>query len=202
MLDVALSILQGSPVQDIQHPGSDLVMLPIQQFKWEIILFLLAMHAVITAIVTELMSRSYGKWWLWLIIAFALPVVGPISIFLYHCILSSAVGDARKQSFWDRFFLSSPVSLYKAHLRDQKRSEPPRLHDFHLNSPNGERPRRDSQIEACLIKEEYNAARAHAWKMMEIARDAADAEQIERYQHYLEIIAEKEHLSGGIGPRK
>ncbi|HDS30135.1 MAG TPA: hypothetical protein ENN67_03740 [Firmicutes bacterium] len=197
MIDVAFSILQGAPTADIQNPSRDLVMLPVHQFKWWILLYFLALHGIIAAIATELMGRTYGKWWLWFLVAFCFPLVGPVSIFLYHLIISSTVTDARKRTIWDRFFSTHPVSLYKAHLRDQARSEPPKLHNFSINPDLNNKPDRDAIIEAHLIKEEFDLARAHAWKMMEIARDSADSDQIERYQKYLEIIAEKQVISNG-----
>lgn len=169
--------------------------IPLHQFKWWVYLYVLAFHTILVVIVTELMTRTYGKWYVWLILSFCLPVIGPISIILYHWIVSGSLTKSRKHSFWTRMLSGGPVNLVRIFHRQQAMSE----ELFIRNIPRGQpRPtnseKSNKTIEALLQQGKYNEARGHAWKMIEIARDAYDIDQIDRYQEYLEIIAEKQSL--------
>lgn len=195
--EVSISLLQGTVVQDLEDTRYTLLQIPLGQFRWLIYISALAMHMVIAVIITELMSRSYSKWWLWFTVAFCFPIVGPISILWYHYIAATAVSQARKGSFWERLLFSNPVSLYKNFMKQQAVAQEATLYKS-LPVSSGRRSfKRDAEIEALIVRERFDSARAHAWKMMEIARESSDAGQIERYQEYLEIIAEKESLASG-----
>lgn len=198
MWETALALLQSGVEPGLDDSRFDLAIVPLHQFKWWTYLYLLAFHTVVAVIITELMGRSYGKWWLWLAVAFLLPIIGPISIFLYHLVASSAVAKARQGSLWERILATGPVSLLRAFRKEQAIAQEPVLYRLRPGSGVIQAGSRDANIEALLTKEEYEQARGHAWKMLDIAREAGDSAQIERYQEYLEVIAEKQSLSNGM----
>ncbi len=195
--EVSISLLQGTVTQDLDDTRYTLLRLPLGQFKWLIYISAGAMHMIIAVIISELMSRSYRKWLLWFLVAFCFPIVGPISILWYHHIAAKAVSELRKESFWERLLFSNPVSLYKNFMKQQAVAQEATLHNPRPFSSGRSSFKRDAEIEALIVHERFDSARAHAWKMMEIARESSDADQIERYQEYLEIIAEKESLTSG-----
>lgn len=196
MWDVALTIWADiDPVADEGRVA--LAYLPVREFKLWIYLCMLALHTIVAVIITELMSRTYGRWYLWLAIAFVLPLIGPIAILLYHSIIASSVTEARRRSFWERLLFSGPVSLYRILLKEQARAQEVNLSPFGAQSKRIQSSARDPKIDGLLEHGKYAEARAHAWKMMEIARESRDTGQDERYQRYLELIAEKESLNAG-----
>lgn len=196
LLDVINYIFILTIIEGVDDTRSRLAYTPVQEFKWSIYLYLLALHGIIAAIVTELMGRSYGKWWLWFIISFCLPLIGPVAILLYHHIVSSSVIEARKRSFWERMLMSAPVSLLKHFHNEQRRAQEVVLLERRQTS-SIERNGRDPEIEALIIQGRFSEARTQAWKLLEIAIESHHQSQIDKYQEYLEIIAEKESISSG-----
>lgn len=182
------------------NSNSDIEMLsvPVHQFKWLIILSALALHGVIAVILAELMGRSYGNSMLWFAIAFFLPFVGPISIWLYHLALSNYAVDARKKTFWDRVMFGGPVSLSRILLKEQAMAQEVTLHNYKTNVHVQKVSDKDPDIDAMIEQGDFSGARAHAWQIMGVAQDAGDKDTIARYQRYLEIIAEEEALSEGV----
>jgi len=198
MFEVTTALLHTLTNGAVDDTRFTLANVPIAQFSWWILLCFLALHGVITAILTELMGRSYGKWLLWFVIAFCLPVIGPISIWLYHLILSSSVTDARRQAFWERVLSSPPANLVRAFWREQARQEEIKLKPVsHYRDvayrPNGT----DPEIDALLRNQKYAEARGRAWRMLDIAHELRDTPKTRIYQDYLEIIAEQEALNSG-----
>jgi len=171
--------------------------MPLHQFKWLIILSALALHGIIAVILTELMGRSYGKSMLWFAIAFFLPLVGPVSIWLYHITLSSSVTGARRQTFWDRVLLGGPVSLARILVKERAMAQEVTLHDYKSVQNFRSKESMDLEIEEMISSGDFGGARAQAWKIIEVARDARDDSTVAKYQEYLEIIAEEESISVG-----
>jgi hypothetical protein len=177
----------------------DLSRMPIHEFSWWIVIYLLALHTIIAVILTELMSRTYGKWWLWLMVAFCFPLIGPIAIYLYHSIASRSILEARKKSFWERWLFYRPVSLVRALQREQMRAQEVTLRNYNPNPVNkGRINGQDPLIEELMRLKEFGQARAQAWKMLEIAKEAQHQDQIEKYLDYLEIIAIRESSDTGV----
>ena len=176
-----------------------LALMPLHEFTWWIIICLLALHTIIAVIIAELMGRTYGKWWLWLIVAFCFPFVGPVAIYLYHVIVSSSIIEARKKSFWERWLFSGPVSLDRALQREQLRAQQVTLRNYNPNPVDKGRVNgQDAEIEALLRLGKFGDARAQTWKMLDIAKEAQHQEQIDKYLDYLEIIAIQESSESGV----
>ena len=188
-------------LQDTVHTSTDtrydLITMPVDQFKWWIVLCFLAFHGVIAVIITELMSRSYGKWYIWLPITLGIPFFGPIMVYLWHLGMSTAASENRKNSFWERVLFDGSVNIGRFILRERQRDQDIQLLDFKqferrvLYS-------KDEALENLLDQEKFGEARAQAWRMMEIAKDMRDSRKMAQYRDYLEIIAEKESLAAGI----
>ena len=176
----------------------NVALMPVHEFSWWIIVCLLALHGVLAAIISELMGRTYGKWWLWFVIAISLPLIGPIVVLLYHWIVSTSVADARKATFWERVLWGGPVSLARALQREKARAVEVSLHNYSPPNTKSSVNHRDPEIEALLIRGKFSEARGHAWKMLEIARESGHSEQIARYQEYLEVIALRESEESGL----
>jgi hypothetical protein len=176
-----------------------LALMPLHEFTWWIIICLLALHTIIAVIITELMGRTYGKWWLWLIVAFCFPFFGPVAIYLYHVIVSSSITEARKKSFWERWLFTGPVSLNRALQREQLRAQQVTLRNYNPNPVDKGRVNgQDAKIEALLRLGKFGDARAQTWKMLDIAKEAQHQEQIDKYLDYLEIIAIQEAAETGV----
>ncbi len=171
--------------------------MPLHQGAWMIILSVVALHGIVSAILTELMSRTYRLWLLWFLIAFCLPVIGAVTILMVHLTLSASVTESRKQSFWERVLLDSPVSLRRLLIREQARAREVTLSPYKPVATVGMSNGADPEIDALLREGRYPEARAHAWKMMEIARESLDNAGTMRYQDYLELIAEREAVDSG-----
>jgi len=169
----------------------------IYGWRWSIALWILAFHTIISVIIAEVMGRSYGKPWLWFIVAFFIPVIGPIAILLYHALLASSSADARKQTFWEKVLFSRPVSLRKAIFREQARAGEVQLIDYGGKIKSREVTESNNEIEDLIKTGRYADARGVAWKLMEIAIDSGDKPGTARYQEYLEVIAQRESLSSG-----
>ena len=170
----------------------------LHEFRWWIIICLLAFHTVVSVIVMELMGRTYGKYWLWLAVVFCFPVIGLIAILLYHSIAFCGVQEARRRSFWERVLFSGPVSLIRAMQKEQARAQEVTLHAYVQGSGDHKRKEHDTEIDSLLSQGKFGEARGHAWKMMEIAREAGHAEQVTKYMDYLEVIALKESADSGV----
>jgi hypothetical protein len=196
MWDFVAATLKGTAVGG-EGSRYDLLRLPLHEFGLWIILCFLALHAVVAAIITELMTRSYGKWWMWLVVSLGLPVVGPISILLYHLIAATGLSEARKQTFWERMLLSGPVSLYRAFRIEQARWQDVKLRAFGPRRGDTQVDREDPHMEDLIRAGKFGEARAYAWEMMEIARERLDADRSEQYQQYLEVIAERQSQGEG-----
>ena len=194
---IALTLFRVVGPDEIAGSRFHLANIPIHEFSWWIVLWALALHTIVAVIITELMTRTYGKWYRWLFISFFIPVVGPIVILLYHLIAYESVRAARSQSFWERFLLSGPVSLRRAFLKEHARAQEVKLYAVRPKSPRSSIKIRDAVIEDALSQEKFGEARGQAWKMMEIARESKDFEILERYQDYLEIIADQESQNMG-----
>jgi len=188
-------------ILDFQAPGGgpdiEYLSMPLHQFKWLIILSALALHGVISVILGELMGRSYGKSLLWFAIAFLLPVVGPVLIWLYHITLSNSVTGARKQTFWERLLAGGPVSLVRVLLKEQARAKEVKLHDFKVSPQIHRKNGNDTEIDELIARNDFGNARAHAWKIIEVARETRDESTVAKYQEYLEVIAEQESITVG-----
>ena len=195
-----LTLLQGLVDSHGDSSRHTLAFMPLGEFKWWIYLWFVALHTIIAVIVTELMGRTYGKWLLWFVVNFFLPVIGLIVSLWYHLIVSGSVSGARRQSFWDRFLSGTPVSLFKVFLRESHSAESMTLRSYHPTDltfrPNGT----DPEIDQLLREGYYGEARAHAWKMLEIARELNDQPKMRAYQEYLEIIAEQQAINSGREP--
>jgi hypothetical protein len=171
--------------------------MPVQQWKWWIVLCLLALHGIIAVIVTELMTRSYGKWYIWLPVAMGIPLFGPLLIYIWHVGMATSIAETRKKTFWERMFYDSPININRILLREKERTEQVRLY---TNGPNARRSAtvKDMELEKLLEQEKFPEARAQAWRMMEIAKDMRDTGKMNQYRDYLELIAEKESLASGF----
>jgi hypothetical protein len=197
MVCFAITFLQDFSNAAGRDSSIEFSAIPIHQFKWMIYLSLLALHGVMTVIITELMGRTYGKAWLWFILAFGLPIVGPVTMYLYHQIMFTTMQDARQQTFWERLLRGSPVSLRKSLAIEQRRAQEVKLVEYNVNQKKSRSNGTDPSIERLLENGDYGEARAIAWKMMEIARETRDNNNVSRYQEYLEIIAESEAMNSG-----
>jgi hypothetical protein len=176
----------------------NLALAPVHGFGWLVYVSLLALHTILAVIITELMSRTYGKWWLWLAVAFLFPIIGPIAIYLYHTIVSTSVSDARKRTFWERTLLNGPVSLSRILLKEKAKAQEVILLEPMPRTGGPECSVHDTEIDALLDQGKFTQARGLAWKMMEIAREAKHQNQIAKYQEYLEVIAERESVESGV----
>lgn len=176
----------------------ELANMPIGQFKGLIILCVLALHTIIAVIITELMSRTYGRWYIWLLLALALPVIGPIGIYFWHLGMASSLIKARKKTFWKRVLFDVPVSLYRILLREQARAQEVVLNDVRPVNNTVSPVIKDPELEKLLASESFAEARAHAWRMLEIATDMHDTSNIILYQEYLSVIGDKESMASGL----
>jgi hypothetical protein len=197
MFEPSLTILQG--LVDSHGDGSryHLLVMPLSEFRWWIYLWFLAFHTVLAVILTELMSRTYGKPALWFILNFFLPLIGPVVTLWYHLIISSSISGARKETFWERVLSAKPVSLFKVFIREQARAQeitldPPKPTNLEFRADGS-----DPNIDGLLEQGKYSEARAHAWKMLEIAHELKDKSRIATYQEYLEIVAEQQAINTG-----
>lgn len=197
MLLSVLTFLQDTS----QHVAADnryeFLSMPVHQFKWWIVLCFLAFHGVISVIVTELMTRSYGKWYIWLPVAFLIPFFGPVMIYLWHLGMASSSAGTRRSTFWERMLYSGPVSLARILLREKELARETELRDVRpvvIRSVET----KDIALEQLLAQERFAEARAQAWRMMDIAKDMRDNFKIAQYSEYLELIAERESLASGI----
>jgi len=201
MLEISLTYFQDAASGGGDRSITDYTAIPVDQFKWLIYLSALAFHGVIAVILTELMGRTYGKWWLWFTVAFFLPLIGAISILLYHSILSTSVTEARQQTFWERILFGAPVSLRRALAKEYSNAREVKLSDYkpYKNNNGARSPSNgaDPEIESLLEAGKYGEARAVAWNLMEISREAQDKPNINRYQEYLEVIAERQSMDTG-----
>jgi hypothetical protein len=199
MLDLGLAIFQETARGEAAQSLTDFTAIPVHQFKWLIYLSALAFHGVISVILTELMGRTYGKWWLWFTISFLLPVIGPISILMYHWILSTSVTEARQQTFWDRMLFGGPVSLRKILLKEQASAQEVKLTPYRPFTNNNTKPTNgsDPEVDRLIKQGNFGEARALAWNLMEIAREAQDGPSVNKYQDYLEVIAVKQSMESG-----
>jgi hypothetical protein len=175
-----------------------LALVPVHEFRWWIYICLIALHTIVSVIIMELMGRTYKKYWLWLLVAFCFPVVGAIAIFIYHTIASTGMREARRRSFWERILQSGPVSLLRALQKEQSRAQEVKLHVYVQGNGKPKSNGHDAEIEALLSQGRFRDARGHAWKMIEIAREAGHGDQITKYLDYLEVIALKESAATGI----
>ncbi len=198
MLDSGITLLQDFNSAVGRDSAIEFVAIPVHQFKWMIYLSILAFHGVVAVILTELMGRTYGKPWLWFILAFGLPVVGWGTIGLYHLIMATTVTDARQQTFWERVLEGGPVSLLKILRREQAQAQEVKLVSYNVNPECGAMNGNDPELNKLLEDGKYNEARAIAWNMMEISRDANDQVNVDKYQYYLEIIAQSESMNSGV----
>ena len=197
MPEIDLTFLQGlsdGPVEDSRY---DLALVPVNQFRWWIYLWFVALHTIVAVILTELMGRTYGKPLLWFALSFLLPLVGPVTIFIYHIILSTSVTEARKQTFWERVLVGAPVSLQKMFFREHRRAQEAKLSSFYEPDLRFRPDGADPEIDKLLQMGKFQDARAHAWKMLEVAKELNDRSQTRTYQQYLEIIAEQQSLNSG-----
>ncbi len=176
----------------------ELANMPIGQFKWWIILCVLALHTIIAVIITELMTRTYGRWYIWLPLALALPVIGPIGIYFWHLGIASSLIKARKKTFWKRVLFDVPVSLYRILLREQARTQEVVLNDVRPVNKRVSPVTKDPELEKLLASESFAEARALAWRMLEIATDMHDTPNINLYQEYLSVIGDRESMASGI----
>jgi len=197
MFEPDLTILQG--LTDSHSEGSryNLLVTPLTEFKWWIYLWFLAFHTIMAVILTELMSRTYGKPVLWFLLNFFFPFVGPVVTLWYHLIISASVSSARKETFWERVLHSNPVSLLRVFTREQARAQemtldPPKPTNLEFRADGS-----DPDIDQLLEDGKYSEARAHAWKMLEIAHEQKDKSRIATYQEYLEIVAEQQAINSG-----
>ncbi len=197
MIDLIATFWQGFEGGSLGDTRADFAIVPLHEFKWWIYLWVLAFHTVLAVILTELMGRTYGKPWLWFIIAFCLPLVGPITILLYHLILYRSVLEARRQTFWNRMLAEGPVSLLKGLVKERARAREVVLEDYRPPAVSIRENGDDPKIELLLMQSRFGEARAHAWKMLEIARELGDSEKKAIYHEYLEIIAEQEAIHSG-----
>ena len=175
----------------------DLLTMPVYQFKWWIILCLLAFHGVVAVIITELMSRSYGKWYIWLPITLGIPLFGPMMVWLWHVGMTSAASENRRNTFWERVLFDGSMSLGRIVMRESQIIKGIKLHEVrpvelrHAST-------KDEALERLLEQEKFNEARAQAWRMMDIAKDMRDSRKMSQYSEYLELIAERESLASGL----
>lgn len=176
----------------------NLALVPVHEFRWWIFICLIALHTVVSVIIMELMGRSYKKYLLWLAVAFCFPVVGAIAILLYHNIASSSVREARRRSFWSRLLQSGPVNLLRALQKEQAQAQEVKLHTYVQGNGNHKNNGHDPEIESLLEQGKFRDARGHAWKMMEIAKEAGHTDQVTKYLDYLEIIAQRESAETGV----
>ena len=195
MFDFFLNILDPQALGG--GPNIEYLSMPLHQFKWLIILSALALHGVISVILGELMGRSYGKSFLWFAFAFLFPIVGPVIIWIYHLTLSSFVTGARKQTFWERLLTGGPVSLVRVLLKEQARAKEVKLHDYKVSPQIHRKNGNDAEIDELIARNDFGSARAHAWKIIEVARETRDVSTVAKYQEYLETIAEKESITVG-----
>ncbi len=196
MIYVSL-LIQGTIEEGLSDPTKiESFSMPVHQFKWLIIFSIVAFHGVTSAILTELMGRTYGKYWLWYIICFTLPVIGPVSVWLYHTMLSTATMDARRRVFFERLLRGGPVSLRKLLIKERNEAQEVKLISYN-NELNRSKNGTDPELENLISEGKFAEARARAWKVMEIARDSGDDPTTGKYQHYLEIIAEQESIGSG-----
>lgn len=176
----------------------ELAKMPIGQFNWLIILCVLALHTIIAVIITELMTRTYGRWYIWLPVALVLPVIGPIGIYFWHLGMASSLIKARKKTFWKRVLFDVPVSLYRVLLRDQATTHEVELNDVRPVNKKVSPVTKDPDLEKLLTSESFAEARAYAWKMLEIATDMHDTSNINLYQEYLSVIGDRESMASGM----
>lgn len=197
MFETDLTLLQRMVESHGDGSRFNLAVMPLSEFKWWIYLWFIALHTVIAVILTELMGRTYGKPVMWFLLNFFLPLVGPVVTLWYHLIISSSVAEARKSTFWERVLHTGPVSLMRVFTREQARAQeltldPPRPTDLRFK-PDGS----DPELDSLLQQGEYSAARAHAWKMLEIANEQKDETAARVYQEYLEVVAEQQAINSG-----
>jgi hypothetical protein len=198
MIEVTTALFHTLADGSVDDTRFTLANVPLAQFTWWIVLCFLALHAVVAAILTELMGRSYGKPLLWFAISFCLPLVGPVSIWLYHLIVSTSVTDARRRTFWERLLSTAPANLLKAFWREQARQEEVKLRPVSQYRDVACRPNgADPEIDALLRNQKYAEARGRAWRMLDIAHELRDVPKSRIYQDYLEIIAEQEAVNSG-----
>jgi len=194
---VDLGLQHGISTEPANDSWFNYLAMPLHQFTWMIVLSVVALHGIVSTILTELMSRTYRHWFLWFLIVFCLPVIGAVTILMVHLTLAASVMESRKQSFWERVLLDGPVSLRKLLVREQARAREVTLSPYKPVATRGMSNGTDPQIDALLRQGRYPEARAHAWKMMEIARESFDNAGTVKYQDYLELIAERESVDSG-----
>jgi hypothetical protein len=184
-----------------QSEGSrfNLAVTPIMEFKWWILLCFLAFHVVIAVVITELMGRTYGKWWLWLLVNFLFPIVGPVACLLYNWIASTSLVEARKSTFWQRFLIDSPVSLSKTLEAERAHAQeiPLRLQTGRILE-HMKQNERDMAIDSLISKGKYAEARAKTWQMMSIAMEMRQDKEVSKLQDYLDVIATRESSERGF----
>jgi len=185
-------------IEESEGSRLHLALIPLREFSWWTYVSFLAFHGILAAIIAELMGRSYGKWWLWLAVALAFPIVGPIAILLYHLIASSAVTEARRKTFWERVLFTGPVSLLRAFQKEQARAREITLRPVNMSATRKRMNGADPELEQLIEQGKFNEARGLAWKMIEIARQTSLEDRIAIYMEYLEIIALKEASESGI----
>ena len=197
MLLSVLTFFQEAAQNTAADSRYELATMPVHQFRWWIILCFLAFHGVIAVIVTELMTRSYGKWYIWLAIALAIPVFGPVMIYLWHLGMAGSTAGTRKSTFWERVLYTGPVSLGRILLREKELAQETELFDI-MSVKTRTAETKDIALEQLLNEEKFAEARAQAWRMMEIAKDTRDNNKMAQYREYLELIAERESLASGL----
>lgn len=176
----------------------ELANMPIGQFKWLIFLCALALHTIIAVIITELMTRTYGRWYIWLPLALAFPVIGPIVIYFWHLGMASSLIKARKKTFWERVLYEVPVSLYRIILHERARAPEVELNDIKPTYQKASPVIKDPDLEKLLASESFAEARAYAWRKLEIATDMHDTSNINLYQEYLSVIGDRESMASGM----
>jgi hypothetical protein len=177
----------------------NLAVMPVHEFRWLIIVSLLAFHVVLSIIVTELMARTYGKGWLWFLVTFLFPFAGPVACLIYYRIASSSILEGRKKSYWSRFFFDSPVSMTKILQKEQADAREASLKLYVAPNTNAIiTEKKDTVIEGLIAQGKYSEARSQTWKMMEIARERGRDDSMSKYQDYLDIIALRESSERGF----